>query len=515
MRVLSAQQMQEVDQRAITDLGIPGCVLMENAAMGIADALGEAYPTASRITVLCGPGNNGGDGLALVRHLEGRGYRCRTFLFLGRSAGQGDAALQLEILRRCGLEVEELTPEADLQPVFAACLKADLIVDSLFGTGLERPLKGHLAALVVGLQDCPVPLLAVDLPSGMDASREQPIGPHLVAERTVTFAAPKVAHVLSPAREACGELVVTDLGLPPGWVESAGGSLHLLTAGELAGYLSPRPLAGHKGNFGHLLLVAGSAGKAGAAVLAARAAMRSGVGLVTTAVPAGLLDVVDGGSLESMTLAVAETAEGGLAKAAAETLLDAAAGKSAVAVGPGLGSGRETQHVIRRLAEEVDLPLLLDADGLNAFAGRLAELARRSAPTVLTPHPGELARLLGTTSRSVQADRRQAVARAAESSSAVVALKGHQTLVATPSGEIFINPTGNPGMATGGSGDVLTGLLAALLAQRWEALAAAQLGVFLHGLAGDLAARETGYEALTASDLVAFLAPAWRVLSDA
>lgn len=512
MRVLTTEAMQQVDRRAIEELGIPGMVLMENAAIGVADALGDRFPDAATVVVLCGPGNNGGDGLALARHLEARGYRYRIFLVVRGAMPSGDAGTQLAILERSEIPVTRVGPDDSLEKVVATCRAADVVVDALFGTGLSRPLEGHFAELVRALEHRSPPILAVDLPSGLDGGRPEPPGPHLRAQLTVTFAAPKVAHVLPPASQAIGELVVTDLGIPPRLVEEAPGDLHLLTAGEMAGCVVPRSAAAHKGDYGHVLLVAGGPGKAGAAILATRAAVRGGAGLVTVAVPAPLLATVDGGCLESMTLPLTAETGGHLAAAALDELLTVVEGKAALAVGPGLGLAEGTVSVVRRLVAETTLPLVLDADGLNAHVGRLAELAERRGPTVLTPHPGEAARLLGLSSREVQADRLAAVRRLAEESGSVVVLKGHRSLIADPEGGVWINPTGNPGMASGGSGDALTGLLVALSSQGLEPATAAQLAVYLHGLAGDLALVPGAPEALTAGDLVDHLGAAFATL---
>ena len=513
MRILTAAEMQRVDQRAIEEIGIPSLVLMENAAIGVLDALVETYPEAETVAIFCGPGNNGGDGLALARHLEGRGFRLLTYLVTG-SSPRGDAAVQLDILERAGLPVERLDGDSDLAPVVAAASECDLIVDAIFGTGLSRPLAGHFAALVERLAALERPVLAVDLPSGLDGSRAEVPGPFLPAELTVTFAAPKVAHVFPPAAAAVGRVVVTDLGMPSHLVAEAPGSLHLLLAEDLAACLIRRSSQSHKGDWGHALLVAGSPGKTGAAILGARAAVRGGAGLVSVAVPESLMATVDGGCLESMTVPLPEEPAGGLGAAACEAIGSAAEGKRAVALGPGLGTAPETVRAVRRWTCESTLPLVLDADGLNAFAGDLAGLASRSAPTVLTPHPGEMARLLGLPTAAVQADRPAAARRAAQRSGAVVVLKGHLTLIADPEGTIHVNPTGNPGMASGGSGDVLTGLLVALLAQGYETLVACQLAVYLHGLAGDLAIADIAPEALCAGDLIAALPRAFDALRD-
>jgi len=518
MRILTAAAMRGVDRLASEQLGLSGLVLMENAALGVADAIGRQYPRAESAAVFCGPGNNGGDGLAVARHLATRGYAVEVFLADGGRPLDGDAAVQLDICRRLALTIYTLPKDGDaaaataVAAALAAASRHDLVVDALFGTGLARPLGGLFARLVEGLNEVPRPRVAVDIPSGLSGSSAEPPGPHLRADLTVTFAAPKVAHVFPPAADAVGELVVADLGFPPSLVDQAEGDLHLLVGEELAGLLPPRARDSHKGDYGHLLLVAGSLGKAGAAVLAARAAVRAGAGLVTAAVPEPILPILHLGSVESMGVPLPASAGGALAAAAAARVLAAAAGKSALALGPGLGQEEETAEAIRRLVAAAPLPLVLDADGLNAFAGRAAELAERTAPTVLTPHPGELGRLLGISAAEVQADRQAAARRAAAATGAVVVLKGSLTLIAAPGGGLYVNPTGNPGMASGGTGDVLTGTLGGLLAQRLAPLDAACLGVYLHGLAGDLALARLRGPSLAAGDLIESLPAAFAEL---
>lgn len=515
MRILTAEAMRGVDRVAIEELGLSGLVLMENAALGVVEAIADLYPEAESVAIFCGPGNNGGDGLAVARQLLVRGYEVEVFLVAGGREPAGDAAVQLTICRKLDLPLTEIGPGGDLAPALAVAAGSDLVVDALFGTGLAQPLEGQFAALVEALNELPRPRLAVDLPSGLSGSRAEAWEPHLVADVTVTFAAPKVAHVLPPAADAVGELVVADLGFPGWLVEEAPGGLHLLVEEEVAALLPPRAAGAHKGHHGHALLVAGSPGKAGAAVLAARGAVRGGAGLVTVAVPQPLLAAVDVSSLESMTLGLPARPEGMLAGAATERVLVALADKRSLGVGPGLGTHPETAAAIRRLVRETPVPVVVDADALNAFAGHIAELVQRVSPAVLTPHPGELARLLGGTAAQVEADRLAAVVRAARETRAVVLLKGRLTLVATPEGEVWINPTGNPGMATGGTGDVLTGLIAALLAQGLTPRDAALAGAYVHGLAGDLVAERLGTRGLTAGELADALPLAFQRLAAA
>jgi len=514
MRILTAEAMREVDRAAIEELGIPSMVLMENAAIGVVEAIAEAYGDAESAAIFCGPGNNGGDGLAVARHLSVRGWEVRIFLVTNSHELTGDAAAQLAICRKIELPILAIAAEKELRVAMEAAADCDVVVDALFGTGLARPLEGLFARVVEGINGLPVPCVAVDLPSGLAGSEPRPIGLHVKADLTVTFAAPKVAHVFPPAADAVGEMVVTDLGIPARLVddvEEEAGDLHLLMGEELADLLPAREAGAHKGDFGHALIVAGSPGKAGACILAARAAVRAGAGLVTAAVPEPILQTVDLGSIESMTLSLPAGVSGHLGERAADVVLEAAEGKAVLALGPGLGTEPFTVAAIRRIALECPLPLVLDADGINAFEGKAADLAARRAETILTPHPGELGRLLGISTAQIQEDRIAAARGAAEETGAIVVLKGHMTLIASGTA-VFVNPTGNPGMATGGTGDVLTGLIAGFLAQGLDALDAAVLAVYLHGLAGDLAAARLGEIALAASDLIEILPAALAAL---
>ncbi|MDX1996285.1 MAG: NAD(P)H-hydrate dehydratase [Thermoanaerobaculia bacterium] len=513
MRILTSAGARAFDQRAM-DLGLPSLVLMENAAVGLADAIGEIFPAVREVVLFCGPGGNGGDGLALARQLATRGYTTTSYLVFGGREAAGDLRIQLEVARGLGLELVELAPDAEPSRALAAARRSDLLVDALFGVGLTRPLAGLEARLVTALSSIDVPRLAVDLPSGLSGDHSTPFGPHFVADCTVTFGTPKPAHVLFPAAAATGRLVVADLGVPAALadeLDEPAGRGSWTTAEDAASLVIPRAQDGHKGTYGHLLIVAGGPGKAGAAVLAARASVRGGAGLVTVAVPAPLVPVVEGGSLESMTVALPADAAGGFGPGAGAAVLALAAGKQAVVLGPGLGTTAGDE--IRRLVVNLELPLVLDADGLNAFAGRLDALAARRAPTILTPHPGELARMLGIPTNEVALDRLAAARSAARKSGAFVVAKGAGTLVVTPEGDFHVNSTGNPGLASGGSGDVLAGLLGALLAQGYEPLAAAVLGVYWHGLAADRLAARVGGPAIPAGDLAAELPAAFAALA--
>ncbi|MCB1008304.1 MAG: NAD(P)H-hydrate dehydratase [Acidobacteria bacterium] len=505
MRVLTAAESRAFDRRAIDEIGLPGPVLMENAALAVVESLVSGFPEVSRVAIVCGPGNNGGDGFAVARHLATRGYEVELGLDRFGRDPSTDCAAQIEICRRIGLEVRDLGAEESIDR-FA---DAPLLVDALFGTGLTRPLEGEVAARVAALGRGRAPRLAVDLPSGLDADRAKPVGPVLRADRTVTFVALKPAHVLPPAADLCGEVAVADLGLPAREAGGAG-ALHLLVSEEVAAWMPPRAAGAHKGTFGQALLVAGSRALPGASILAARAAVRGGAGLVTVAAPRELGAALAAASPESMQHSMAQTEGGGADFSALEGLLAAAAARTAVAVGPGMGRDAATIRLIERFVLDVGRPLVLDADGLAPFEGAVDRLRERRAATVLTPHPGELARLLGTTVEAIEDDRLVAVRDAAERSGAVVVLKGRRTLVAAPDGEVWINATGGPALASGGSGDVLTGLLLARLAQGNEPAIAAAVAVHLHGVAGDLAAERSGGPAVPAGDLAEAIPAAYR-----
>ena len=508
---MTVEEARALDRYAVETIGVPGLVLMENAALAVADALAAAFPGAERIALVCGPGNNGADGLAVARQLLTRGYRVEVATAAFGARRSPEFETQLAIVRALGVATPELAERASAAAP-ARLADCDVLVDALFGVGLRRPLAGPWAALVAGLAGRR-PTLAVDLPSGLDADRSTPIGPVLPADLTVTFVGPKPAHVLDPACDLCGEIVVADLGVP--FAPSAGaGALFRLESRELGGALPRREAGAHKGAFGHLLVVAGSQGKAGAMVLAARAAVAGGAGLTTVALPESLAAPLAAGCPEAMSMPLAATPRGTLSAAALDALVAAAERRTAAAVGPGLGRDEETDDLIRRFVGATSVPLVLDADGLNAFAGRLEELAERRGPSVLTPHPGELSRLLGRPVAEIQGDRLAAAREAASRSGAVVALKGRNTVIAAADGEAWINATGHPAMASGGSGDVLTGLVAARLAQGDTPEFAACLSVHLHGLAGEIAAARIGAPAVAAGELLADLGAAFRRLDE-
>jgi NAD(P)H-hydrate epimerase len=382
----------------------------------------------------------------------------------------------------------DVTDLESLAEAFVHAGDADILVDALFGTGLNRPPGGLHAEVIHSMNDLALPIVAIDLPSGANASSAEPFDPCVRAAVTVTFAAPKLCHVFEPAALYCGEVVVADISIPHAAIEDENVTLSLTTPADVRPHFAPRLASTHKGTYGHVAIVAGSPGRSGAAVLAARGAIRTGAGLVSVATDRETAKLVNAGSIESMTYS-------------GDDILGFLHGKDAVLAGPGLRDDDENYAAVRALVLAIELPLVLDASGLNAFASRIGEINPNHRPRVITPHPGEMARLLGRETKEVNAHRIDAAREAARLAGCVVVLKGHQTLIADPEGHVNVNPTGNPGMATGGMGDVLGGMIAALLARGLDPFDAAISAVYLHGFAGDLLKEEMGDTGLAALDL--------------
>ncbi len=503
MRILTAEQMREADRRTIEGVGIPSLVLMENAGRQVVAVMQTTFDDLDdrRVAIVAGRGNNGGDGFVVARTLRQRGVDVVVFVVGALTDVRGDARVNLEILGRLGLPVVEIAGQQEWELHSSEIARCGLIVDALFGTGLRTPLSGLLETIVDDINGMSVPVVSVDVPSGMSADTNEEIGPAIAATLTVTLAAPKLPLVLPPARLKVGELAIADIGIPMEVIEALEGPrLELLTREGVRALVPTRREDAHKGSFGHVLVVAGSRGKSGAAHLSAVGALRSGAGLVTVATPDSSQPVVAALGAEYMTLPLPETPAGTVSGEAVDVLLSAP--KSVIAAGPGLGSGEGVRSLLMALVPHRDVPLVLDADALNAFEVDPARLTVGDGPPIIvTPHPGEMARLLGVSAAEVQAHRLDSARALATSRGLVVVLKGHRTIIAAPDGTAFINPTGNPGMATGGTGDVLTGMIAAWLAQLGDPISACILGVYLHGAAGDLAADDEGQASMTAGDL--------------
>ena len=514
MRVLNTAQMREADRRTIHEIGIPSIVLMENAGRQAVAAMEAAFDdlTTSRIAVLCGRGSNGGDGFVVARTLIQRGVETAVFLIGSVSDVQGDARTNIEVLGRIGLTVVEITNAQEWELHFSEISECDVIVDAMLGTGFHGELTGLLQTVVADVNELGVPVVAIDLPTGVSADSAELDGEAIEASMTVTLAAPKIPLVFPPADTHAGDLVIADIGIPyPVIDELEGPHLELLTRERMREIVPARAADSHKGDFGRVLIVAGSIGRTGAAHLAALGALRSGAGLVTVATPRSCLGILAAMGSEYMTEPLDETPSGAVHFAALDRLFELDA--DVIAVGPGIGRDPGTVAFVHGLLERAGVPVVIDADALNAFVGEPDRLTGRDGVDVIvTPHPGEMGRLLGVAIESVQHDRLGHARRFASAHKAHVVLKGHRTIVANPEGRTFVNLTGNPGMATGGTGDLLTGMIAAWVAQLLDAEAACNLAVYLHGSAGDMAAAESGDVALIASDIGTRLGPALQEL---
>ena len=524
MKVLTAAQMREADRLTTERFGVPSLQLMENAGTCVVEFLQAQFADLPkrRIVVLCGKGNNGGDGLVVARLLKRQGAQPTVLLFAALETLRGDAAVNLQRWQETSGELRVITDAPEWESAKGALAGAQIVVDALLGTGLSGSVEGLLRAVIEDVNRLPrtVQVVAVDTPSGLPSDPTEVGGPVVRADYTVTFTAPKVGQLVSRDCDRVGKLLVRSIGTPPELLEEdAQLKLHWLEPDEFRSLSLRRRADAHKGDYGHALIVAGSRGKTGAAVLAARGALRVGAGLVTVATPDDVLPIVASGMAEMMTAPLIGTEVGTISLRNMDygRFWEITRGKNVLAMGPGVSMHQETQQWVRAVLADCPLPVVLDADGLNAFAGRADELnKRRTAALAVTPHPGEMARLLGCTTQEVQANRPEVALRAAARWKAYVVLKGYHTIVATPDGRAFINSTGNPGMATGGTGDVLTGMLAGLTAQfgleHWERVLG--LGVYLHGLAGDLAAARVGEAPMIASDLVAAIPQAFQQLCE-
>ena len=511
MRVVTAHTMQEIDKRAIDEFGIPGLKLMENAGRGCVDEIISQYGGKGRAVVIAGKGNNGGDGYVIARLLSQRGWDIKVYVMAGRDRISGDAASNLEKLPQ---DMVHYCPDEGQLPALHRenIFQADVIVDAMLGTGLRSDIAGVYMEAIELINASGRPVVAVDIPSGIHGTTGRILGDAVRASTTVTFAFAKLGHVLFPGAEHTGRLIIADIGIPPQLMETATG-YDFLNEEIIRPLLNRRDRQAHKGQFGHCLIIAGSAGKTGAAALSANSAVRAGAGMVTLAVAESLHRILEIKTTEVMTVALPDANSGHLTSNAFPAILKQIAGKNAVAIGPGLDRRPGTTSLVHNIVESVSLPLVIDADGLNALAEDITVLRRKkSATVVLTPHPGEMARLLGTSIPDVEAIRISVAQEFARNFGIYLVLKGARTIIATPAGTAAINGSGNPGMATGGMGDVLTGIITSLLGQGYCAWDACRLGVFIHGYAADLVAEEKGEIGICATDVQEMLPYAYNKL---
>ena len=511
MKVVTAAEMRQIDQDTIEGIGIPGIVLMETAGSAIVRAIEQHYPTCYRIGIFVGKGNNGGDGLVIARQLAHAGRDVYLFLVSPADSFTGEAAINLQIAKRLGLQIEEILTDAGFYGIgtvpttLASC---ELLVDAIFGTGLRDTVRGSIATVIKTLNNLSIPILSVDLPSGLDANTGHSLGVCVRADRTVTIGLPKRGLLVHPGAEFAGKLEVVDIGFPEQVIDAQGIKVNWATTTQASQWVPPRPPASHKGTYGRVLVVAGSTGMTGAAALSSEAALRAGAGLVTLATPKHLNPILEGLLPEVMTLPLPETDAGSLSVSATSAILEfAEKTKSVLAIGPGLSQHPDTVLLVHQLVREnreqaLNLRMVVDADGLNAVSQAPEIISLLDREAILTPHPGEMSRLTSSSVPSLEADRIRTAQQFASEHDLTLVFKGAPTVTGLANGDVWINSTGNSGMATGGMGDVLTGIIAGLMAQGVSSERAAALGVYIHGLAGDMTAEVFGMHGLIASDVL-------------
>jgi ADP-dependent NAD(P)H-hydrate dehydratase / NAD(P)H-hydrate epimerase len=516
MKILTAAQMSEVDRLTTERYRIPSILLMENAGRSFTDELAKASPglDGKHIMILCGRGNNGGDGLVVARYLTLRGAKPSILLFSEPGKLKGDALTNWEIVHAMGLPAQILPTSLLAKSYFKKAAVPDVIVDALFGTGLSKPIGPDFQPMVEWINKASGKafVAAVDIPSGLMADSFRVPGPAVKAHLTVTFSALKLAHVIPPAADFAGRVVLVSIGSPPALFENPEYRFNLIDQEQVRSALPRRARDSHKGTFGHIFVVAGSRGKSGAALMTGLAALRSGSGLVTLWLPESLQRGVVGKFPELMTEFLPETDEGTSDWTGAKKILAQLSQSDTLVLGPGMTTHASTKNLIWELVRRSPVPVVLDADGINAFMPPAEPLQNDAdQPVIITPHPGEMARLTGRKIVEIQKDRAQTALEYASRNNCHVILKGFQTVIASPAGDLFINDTGNPGMATGGTGDILAGMVGRFAAgwkhqspsgDRASLANYLSAAVYLHGLAGDLAAKDKGRESLIATDLV-------------
>jgi hydroxyethylthiazole kinase-like uncharacterized protein yjeF len=513
MKLCTPKQMQSIDRRAIEGLGIPGLTLMENAGARATKAIVEYFgdPAGKLVTVFCGKGNNGGDGFVVARLLHEKGAKVEIFLIGEKAAVKGDARTNLERAERLALKITEISEPAQ----FAISPECWLVVDAIFGTGFSGTVEYPFNDIINAINASDAPVVAVDAPSGFDGASGRVSDPTIEADMTVTLALPKFGQVVHPGKDYCGQLLVADIGFPPASIDPENIILNVLMEDEAAAMLPRRAPDANKGDFGKLFVLAGSVGFTGAAVLTSEAGLRSGVGLTILGCPSSLNDIFEVKMTEVITRPLPEVrnkrcfASRGLGE-----VREMVKWSDAIAVGPGIGTYHETRDLIFRLISKLDKPAVFDADALNNLAKDMSYLKAHTAPLVISPHPGEMSRLTGKTIEQINKNRINIALEFAQEFNLVVILKGAPSVIAAPSGQAWLNPTGNEGMATAGSGDVLTGLIGGFLAQGLMDIDAALLGCYVHGKAGDLAYEELGSRGMIAGDILRRVPEALKELEE-
>lgn len=507
MKIVTSAQMRDIDHAVIGEMRIPGLRLMENAGKGVADTLLKHFPEANSVGFLCGKGNNGGDGLVCARHLLQRGKSVEVFLLAKADDLKGDAKANVTAYLSLTPQprLTEITTEDQLKQASLSLKKFDVLVDALLGTGTSGQIRGLTSLAVDIMNNTEKPIVSIDMPTGLDADRGTTLGKCIKPQLTITLGLPKVGLVTYPGAKHVGHLEIVDIGIPEKVIREKHVYLNWITEDEIATLLPSRDPDSHKGSYGHVLVLAGSPGLTGAATLTSLAGLRSGAGLVTLGIPHSLQSAMATKLTEVMTWGLPETAKHSLDMNAEPLILDFLHKANVLAVGPGISTHEQTLALVRRLIQASTRPMVIDADGLSAFSQDPVVCKSAKVPLILTPHPGEMARLIHSTTKDVQSNRIGIAQKFAKEYKVYLVLKGARTIIAEPGGQVYLNPTGNPGMATGGAGDVLTGIIAGFLAQGLSPLEACLLGTYLHGSAGDIAVGDLTQFSLIAGDLLTYL----------
>jgi len=512
LKVATAKEMQEIDRVTMKKYGIAGTVLMERAGRAVAEKINEILRETrdegqrTKVVVLCGGGNNGGDGLVTARVLHKQGKDVKVFLTAKPENLKGDAKINYNSAVKSGVKIYPI--KKFLTHYALRITHHAIIVDALFGTGLNKEVKSPLSEVIEKINKMKCPVVSIDIPSGISSDTGQIMGCAVKAQNTVTFGLPKRGHLLYPGAEYTGKLYLEDIGFPEALLKSEKIKVSLIEKTDTMKLIPKRPKYSHKGTYGHVLLIAGSRGKTGAAFMSAKACLRTGAGLVTMGVPESLMNIFQRRVTEEMTLPLSDKGNGTLSYKAIDSILKFLDKKiDVLAIGPGISIGEEISKLVSMLISKSKVPMVIDADGINAIAGNIGILKKANAPVILTPHLGEMARLLSSkqstvNSEQIEKDRINTAISFTKNTKTYLVLKGVPTIIATPDGKAFINSTGNPGMATAGVGDVLTGMISAFLAQGLTPLNASILGVYMHGFIGDLVAQKKGEHSLIASDIV-------------
>jgi hydroxyethylthiazole kinase-like uncharacterized protein yjeF len=505
MKIVSVKEMRAIDTAAIKGLGIPGIILMENAGQSVVDAMDDFIDMegVSKVTVVCGKGNNGGDGFVVARYLMNQGFVVDVYVVAeSLTSISGDAKKNLDILKKLGFKPQTVKTKQDIGKLRASIYSSDIVVDAIFGTGFSGKLRGIAELVVRELNESGIPIVAVDTPSGIDSDIGLVAGTAIKAELTVTMGMPKQGQFLYPARHYVGELYIADIGFPEQAAEGIGPAGTIVETSVVQRFIPWRAPNLHKGAFGRILIIAGSTGMTGAAAMSAISALRAGAGLVYLAIPEHLNPILEAKCTEVITIPLPHTSDGSISLDSYYGLMEKIEGVDVVAIGPGMGQNRETQKLVRKLVKDTRVPLLVDADGINALIGNLSILKKRSMPTIVTPHAGEMARLIDRGAAEIESDKIAVARRYAAKWGVVLVLKGAPTVIAEQDGSFWLNSHVNSGLATAGSGDVLSGLIIGFLGQKTTALAAAVSGVHVHGLCGEVLLEEMGEHAMIAGDLI-------------